>query len=174
MRLLQSIHNLDIATFLWCRRRKNHERMAMASRWVSRTADGPLYVVIGGILAMSGYVSVIPVFLAAFAVERSLYTITKKSFKRNRPPEAIPNFKSVIIPSDQFSFPSGHTSAAFMMTVMLAALFPPLYWALMPWAALVGLSRVMLGVHFPTDILAGATLGTVCGLSAMSLQHLSL
>lgn len=172
MRLLQSIHNLDIATFLWCRRRKRHGQLAMASRWVSRTADGPLYVVIGVILAFSGYISVIPIFLAAFAIERSLYTVTKKFFKRNRPPEAIPNFKSVIIPSDQFSFPSGHTSAAFMMTVMLAALFPPLYWALLPWALLVGLSRVMLGVHFPTDILAGASLGISCGLTAMSFQHL--
>jgi len=172
MRLLQSIHNLDIATFLWCRRRKNHERLAAASRWVSRTADGPLYVVIGLILAISDYISVIPVFLAAFACERTLYTVTKKFFKRNRPPQAIPNFKSVIIPSDQFSFPSGHTSAAFMMTVMLAAIFPQLYWALIPWAVMVGMSRVILGVHFPTDILAGASLGTSCGMTAISYQHL--
>ncbi len=172
MRLLQSIHNLDLATFDWCRRRKNHDRIVVASRWISKTADGPLYVVCGAILAISGYLAVIPIFMAAFVAERSLYTIIKKFFKRNRPPEAIPDFKAVIIPSDQFSFPSGHTSAAFMMTVLLAGLFPSLYWALLPWAACVGVSRVMLGVHFPTDILAGACLGICCGLTA--LNHLYL
>ena len=168
MRLLQSIHNLDLATFDWCCRRKNHERIATMSRWISKTADGPLYVVCGVILALSGFLSVIPVFVAAFVAERCLYTLIKKFFKRNRPPEAIPNFRAVIIPSDQFSFPSGHTSAAFMMTVLLASLFPSLYWALLPWAACVGVSRVMLGVHFPTDILAGACLGLTCGLTALT------
>ncbi|WP_317928822.1 phosphatase PAP2 family protein [Halioxenophilus sp. WMMB6] len=168
MRLLESIHNFDLLTFDWCHRRKNHEILVEVSRWVSKTADGPLYVVCGIVLALNNYYAVIPAFLAAFVLERTLYTLIKKFFKRNRPPEAIPNYQSAIIPSDQFSFPSGHTSAAFMMTIILSGLFPQLFWALLPWAASVGASRVMLGVHFPTDTLAGATLGLSCGLFTLN------
>jgi undecaprenyl-diphosphatase len=72
---------------------------------------------------------------------------------------ALQNFHSIITPSDQFSFPSGHTSAAFMVATLLAYFFPALSVFLYGWATLVGCSRVMLGVHFPTDILVGAILG---------------
>ncbi|GLS26497.1 phosphatase PAP2 family protein [Marinibactrum halimedae] len=166
MRLLENIHHFDVITFGWCLRRKHREQIVNLSRYVSRTADGPLYFMIGAVLWACGYQDVLPAFLIAFAIERATYAVVKKYFKRNRPPEAIPGYKSVIKPSDQFSFPSGHTSAAFLMTVLLLSLFPGLFWVLIPWAMCVGVSRVMLGVHFPTDIVAGATLGTITGLWA--------
>ena len=168
MRLLQSIHNFDLATFDWCLRRKRREALVTASRVISKTGDGPLYFLTAAPVALAGYIHTIPVFLAAFAVERTIYTLAKKFFKRNRPPQAIPNFQPVVIPSDQFSFPSGHTSAAFLMTIMLTSLAPVLAFVLLPWALAIGASRVMLGVHFPTDILAGASLGSVCGFAALT------
>jgi undecaprenyl-diphosphatase len=97
--------------------------------------------------------------LLAFLIERPIYFVLKNSLKRNRPEASIKNFHSVITPSDQFSFPSGHTSAAFMMATLLGFYFPSLSILLYGWAALVGCSRVVLGVHFPTDILVGALLG---------------
>ncbi|MCV6604885.1 MAG: phosphatase PAP2 family protein, partial [Porticoccaceae bacterium] len=87
--------------------------------------------------------------------------------KRDRPADALPEFKSFITPSDKFSLPSGHTSAAFLMAGILCHLFNPLVWLLYPWACLVGTSRVFLGVHFPTDILAGATMGSSIALMAI-------
>ena len=94
-----------------------------------------------------------------FAIERLVYFVCKKSFKRNRPPEAIPGYNSVIEPSDKFSFPSGHTSAAFLVTCAVVSVYPSAAFLLYPWAICVGVARVMLGVHFPTDTVAGALMG---------------
>jgi undecaprenyl-diphosphatase len=115
--------------------------------------------------------------LLAFLIERPLYFVLKNSFKRNRPAAALDNFVSVIIPSDKFSFPSGHTSAAFMMATLISYFSQSftdvsLIVLLYLWATTIGFSRVILGVHFPTDTLMGAVLGVSTAL--FSLQLLGL
>ena len=63
------------------------------------------------------------------------------------------------------SFPSGHTTTAFAAAVILALWYPRWAGVWLSMAALVGLSRVMLGSHFPSDVLAGALLGTGLALA---------
>lgn len=170
MRLLQSIHNYDVLTFGWCLRRKRREQAVKVSRWVSFSADGPLYVLIGLAFIASAQWDIAKLIALGFLIERIFYKIFKSTFKRNRPPDAIPGYKSEVIPSDQFSFPSGHTSAAFFMAGCLSFVFPWAAWVLYPWACCVGAARVMLGVHFPTDIVAGACLGSsICSLLIINL-----
>jgi len=103
---------------------------------------------------------------AAFIIERAIYYVLKKNLKRRRPPAAIPGFRSLVTPSDEFSFPSGHTSGAFLFTTLCLLWFGVVALPLYFWASLVGLSRVLLGVHFPGDILAGAVIGIVVGHTA--------
>jgi len=164
MKLLQGIQHFDLLAFNWCLARQHRDIATKISRVTSSTADGPLYFLIGLILAISHYWPLAKTIVTGFLIERLLYLFFKTTCKRNRPQEAIPGFTSAIVPSDKFSFPSGHTSAAFLMSGILSSAFPPLAWLLYPWALGVGASRVLLGVHFPSDVFAGAVLGSSVSL----------
>lgn len=166
LRLLQAIHVFDVRAFGWCLKLKHREMMIQVSRWISSSANGHLYFFAGFLSLVLQHWQLAAVIATGFFTERSLYFILKNKLKRNRPQQAIPGYQSVIQPSDQFSFPSGHTSAAFLFTGIFGAFYPVLGLSLLPWAIAVGLSRVFLGVHFPTDTVAGAIMGyTIAQLS---------
>jgi undecaprenyl-diphosphatase len=169
MKLLYSIHKYDVFMFTWLINARLHGTLTKASRYLSKTGDGYLYVVIAGLLYWhEGFESqILRAVLLAFLIERPVYFVLKNGLKRNRPQAALKNFRSIITPSDKFSFPSGHTSAAFMMATLLGFYFPLLMIPLYCWAALVGFSRVVLGVHFPTDILVGVILGISTALFSL-------
>jgi undecaprenyl-diphosphatase len=167
--ILDTIHQWDVVVFLWMMKRKHMELWATLCRVVSRTADGFGYPLLGiaiwywggsngGLFAMT--------LGLAFVLERPLYLILKQGLKRNRPADALPDFSSFIIPSDRFSFPSGHTSGAFATATAITLFYPQFAIVTYGWACLVGLSRVTLGVHFPTDTVAGAAIGTLTTLLA--------
>lgn len=167
--LLQSIHSFDLKTFNWCLRRKHRAVAICMARICSYTANGPLYVLAGLLFVLLQDWFLVQLMIAGFVVERTGYFVFKALFRRNRPPAAIPGYRSVIEPADQFSFPSGHTSAAFLVAGAMAFALPWTAWLMYPWALAVGISRVILGVHFPTDTLAGAAMGL---LICQGMAHL--
>jgi undecaprenyl-diphosphatase len=174
MKLLYSIHKYDVFMFTWLINARVHATLTKVARYLSKTGDGYLYLLIIGLLYWRyGFEShILQAILLAFAIERPVYFVLKNGLKRNRPQAALQNFRSVITPSDKFSFPSGHTSAAFMMATLLGYYLPPLMILLYCWAALVGFSRVVLGVHFPTDTFVGAVLGI--GTALFSLGQIAI
>ena len=107
--------------------------------------------------------------IIAFLFELPAHLVIKNLVKRDRPCEVLANVNRRIIPSDQFSFPSGHTAAAFAMATLIGFHFPMLAPPVMAWALMVGLSRIYLGVHYPTDILAGALIGMTSAVSGIIL-----
>ena len=129
------------------------------------TADRAFAAVLAALLWWQGEAEreLVGVALLAFAIELPLYLLLKNALKRQRP-AGLP---VIITPSDRYSLPSGHTAAAFLMATVLAASFP--LWAplLFVWAALVGASRLLLGVHYLSDLVAGALLGGGCALWAL-------
>ena len=72
-------------------------------------------------------------------------------------------------PLTDHSFPSGHTTAVFSVTVPFMTMEPILLATLLPVALIVGFSRIYLGLHYPSDVLAGATIGTLVALATVAL-----
>lgn len=136
------------------------------ARLCSTTADGYLYFIIPFLYVIffnfDGW-ELIKVGCILYSIERSIYFTLKINLKRKRPSAAIPGFQSLVIPSDEFSFPSGHTSGAFLFTALLVQWFGSVAEPMYLWAICVGLSRVRLGVHFPSDIVVGAVIGSSVG-----------
>lgn len=173
MKLMQTIHDYDAGLFIWVTRRKSQKFLVKCARYLSKTGDGHLYVLLALLLAWShtaADLALLSCMALALAIERPAYFIIKNLCKRDRPPAAL-NVQSFIIPSDQFSFPSGHTSAAFLMATLLGYFFPVLMPFAFAWAVLVGMARVILGVHFPTDTLIGALMGV--GVASLTIRILS-
>lgn len=166
--LLRAIQRFDISVFSWVMARPRFNHWATLSKQISRSADGFLYPLLALLFYWHGLGWLAAAMACAFAIERPLYWIMKNSFKRFRPPDCLPGVQSVVVPSDRFSFPSGHTSGAFVSATLFAAALPELALCAYGWSCAVGWSRVCLGVHFPTDTLVGGLLGLSCAQLALS------
>ncbi len=156
--------------------RQTERRMVIPlARAVSHSGDGYLHVLVPLLLwsmGSDGAASLLPLLALALLLERSLYWIVKNGLRRRRPQEALPGFRSLITASDQFSFPSGHSSAAFLLATALLLVYGTAAAPMYLWAGGVALSRVLLGVHFPGDIAAGALMGSGLTLLAASMPGL--
>lgn len=147
--------------------------VAPLCRYCSRTADGPYYAILALVLwwlQVAGVADFIRLLALAYAIELPSYMLLKNLFRRQRPAQFWQgSFQSHIQPSDRFSLPSGHTAGAFVLLGVVALLYPFWLVLLLPWALAVGLSRILLGVHFPGDVCAGAVLGLASVLTAQAL-----
>lgn len=160
---------LDLYLFHWLFR-KGSGRACYLARYASKTGDGPFYLLVGIVLYLIEP-QYGPLFfytaLLAYALELPVYVLLKKTFQRKRPCDVLLDFNAHVSPSDKFSLPSGHTAAAFLMATVLADFYPVVVPLVFVWASIIGVSRVLLGVHYPSDVLAGALLGTL-------MAHLAL
>ncbi|CAI6017905.1 hypothetical protein PAECIP112173_00134 [Paenibacillus sp. JJ-100] len=104
----------------------------------------------------------------ALAVSHIPVAIAKRLYPRIRPYLALPDTITFRNPLTDHSFPSGHTTAIFSVTVPFMAAEPILFLTLLPVAVIVGFSRIYLGLHYPSDVLAGATIGTLVALATVA------
>ncbi len=128
---------------------------------VSRLGDGPLWYCLMLAFAASGSegARVSLQMAVAGVVGALLYRELKHRLVRERPFVAHGRIRAGTAPLDRYSFPSGHTLHAVAFATIVVEQVPVLAWPLLPFAATIAASRVVLGLHYPTDVLAGGLLG---------------
>jgi undecaprenyl-diphosphatase len=157
----------------WCLRAnrvcaRRHARLYFVT--VSRLGDGMFwYGLMAAMVLWDGLDGLkASVHLAATGVfALLLYKLLKRWTRRPRPFACDVRIRAWVAPLDEFSFPSGHTLHAVAFTLVALAHYPMLAWLLIPYSASVALSRVVLGLHYPSDVLAATAIGSV--LAAVSL-----
>ena len=97
------------------------------------------------------------------------YQVLKRGTVRPRPYQALQGVAFGAVPLDRFSFPSGHTLHAVAFTIVAAAHYPGLVAPLAVFTALTAASRIVLGLHYPSDVLAGAALGGLVAAASLGI-----
>lgn len=97
-----------------------------------------------------------------------IYKLIKAHTHRLRPFMVHQEINLGTSPLDQYSFPSGHTLHAVNFTILAVQAFPELTWTLVPVTILIALSRVMLGLHYPSDVAIGAVIGAALAFASLS------
>jgi len=165
----------DDAEYRLCRglnRAAGHAGLCRLLRMASRLGDGVLWYVMLALLPLIyGAAAVRPVLvmMATGLTGLLVYRRLKSSLVRERPFIRHPAITLEMPPLDRYSFPSGHTLHAVCFTWQTVAHFPALAWVLVPATALIALSRVVLGLHYPTDVLAGGAIGALLAAGGMAL-----
>jgi undecaprenyl-diphosphatase len=151
----------------------------LAPKWVrmfaiaaTRAGDGWLWYLTGlAILLFGGeqrFIAIASVGSAAL-VGIGIFILLKKISGRKRPCEIEPHVWAHLLPPDQFSFPSGHTITAFAVAIGLGEFYPFLLPGLLFCAAAIAISRILLGMHFLSDVVVGAMIGSGLAMSAHAL-----
>jgi undecaprenyl-diphosphatase len=107
--------------------------------------------------------------LAAGMIGLVVYKLLKSTTTKARPYQVLGGIRAGIDPLDAFSFPSGHTLHAVAFTLVAVSHFPALGAVLVPFTLLVALSRVVLGLHYPSDVFAGAAVGALVAEAVLAL-----
>lgn len=112
---------------------------------------------------LRGKIAVITLIILIIVTDQTGYRLLKELFERVRPCNALSDVITPIGCAGGFSFPSNHALNNFAAAVFLFRLYPQYKWIFLITATLVSISRIYLGVHYPSDVLGGAIIGTAFG-----------
>lgn len=137
---------------------------------VSRLGDGVFWYSLIAVLplmaGLSGLKASLHMLLTG-AVALGLYKSLKLVTRRERPCDYASEIIALVPPLDRYSFPSGHTLHAVSFSTVAIYYFPDLAWVLVPFTLLVASSRVVLGLHYPSDVLIATLIGLFLGGSSL-------
>jgi undecaprenyl-diphosphatase len=169
---LQRINEYDVALCVFCNRQSRNFTVRCLFRIISRLGDGMFWFALMAVLLLryqSGALPAVLHMLAVGLIGTVLYKLIKGKTLRPRPFKVYPAIVCAGKTLDQFSFPSGHTMHATAFSIIAVFYFPALIWLVLPFSVLVALSRPILGLHYPSDVLAGAVLGAAIAVISLLL-----
>ena len=148
-------------------------------RWIrlwmilaTRAGDGWLWYAIGVlVLAFGGSSRFAAVATAGIScgIGAALFVVLKRLAGRKRPCAIAAHCWATLLPPDQFSFPSGHSICAFAFAVSIGLFEPSLLYGLLFCALSVAISRIVLGLHFLSDVVVGSLIGAGLGYAGYAL-----
>jgi undecaprenyl-diphosphatase len=163
---------------------RDHQVMRKVHRWrpprwlrfwmiaSTKLGDGWIWYSVGIAVLLFGGDNRFIAFTAAATAEAAtvvVFRLIKKASKRKRPCQLESHCWSKILPPDQFSFPSGHAMSAFAIAIPLCIYYPELQAALLALSVSIALSRIVLGMHFVSDVVVGSLMGVGLGYGAFLL-----
>jgi len=173
---------MTVGKAVWNQIQSNdHRLMRRVHRWpaprwfrvlmivATRSGDGWLWYSLGIILLIFGgehRFQAIGAGLCSAAIGILLFRWLKRTSRRKRPCEIEPHCWCVILPPDNYSFPSGHSITAFAIAIAIGLFYPYLQVCLLVVALLIASSRIILGMHFLSDVIAGSTIGIILGFTS--------
>ncbi|HJY38727.1 MAG TPA: phosphatase PAP2 family protein [Steroidobacteraceae bacterium] len=176
VRTAELFRRVDAIEHAWCLRlNRGCSQPAVRDIFaaISKLGDGVFwYGLIFLLPAVYGESALYPALRMAIVgvVGVTLYKYLKSRLVRERPYISLAGITPGTRALDRYSFPSGHTLHAVSFTTLAVTSFPELAWLLVPFAALIAASRVVLGLHYPSDVAAGAIIGAALAVLSMLLM----